>query len=143
MPKHPVFDGPSYGRMLRNHMQSKDMLVMDVAERAGLSRGMIQTLRRGTPDLVYRRRGQVAINPQINTLVAVSRAIDQRLSFMLTWAGIEDEGDRFSTRERRVLAELLGCEPTEVDTALRARVNANMKEDQLSHGRSQRPDEAS
>lgn len=128
MPAHPVFDGPMFAQTLRNHMTSKQLAVADVAALAGLSRGMIQTLRRGTPGASYVRSGQRAINPQINTLVAVSRAIDQRLSFVLTWGGIEDDGDRFSGAERRLLAHVLDCEPALVDEVLRARVKSTMKE---------------
>lgn len=128
MPGHPVFDGPRFARILRNHMDSRDQGVAEIAARAGMSRGMIQTLRRGTPGAKDRRRGQATINPQINTLAAVARAIDQRLSFVLTWGGIEDEGDRFTTGERRLLAELLDCEPEAVDRVLRARVKSNTKE---------------
>lgn len=128
MPVHPVFDGPRFARTLRNHMDSKSLAVQDVAELSGMSRGMIQTLRRGAPAKKDLDRGQTTINPQINSLVAVSRAIDLRLSFMLSWAGIEDVGDRFTPGERRVLAELLGCELMNVDHALRSRVKSNSKE---------------
>lgn len=128
MPGQPVFDGPSFAPVFKNHMDTMGLPVQDVADRAGLSRGVIQTLRRGTPSSVDRRRGQAAINPQINTLVSVADAINQRLSFMLSWAGIADSGDRFTAAELRVLADVLHCDSTLVDSVLRERAKSNFKE---------------
>lgn len=128
MPGQPVFDGPKFAQTLRNHMDSKGLLVKDVVERSGLSRGSVQMLRRGTPASKDRKRGQINVNPRIDTLVLLADAIDQRLSFVLSWAGIDNDGDRFTAAERRLLAELLGGEPADVDALLRARIQSTTKE---------------
>lgn len=130
MPGHHVFDGPSFARLFRNHMDTIGLGVQDVADRAGLSRGMIQTLRRGTPASPDRRRGQTTINPQVNTLASIADAVDLRLSFMLSWGGITDSGDRFTAAELRVLADVFDCDPASADSVLRerARSMSNSKE---------------
>lgn len=119
-----MFDGPAFAPVLKNHMTAKGLLVQELADLAGVSRGVIQALRRGTPTKKEMAHGQVALHPSIDILVGVARGLEQRLSFVLSWAGIEDEGDRFSAAERRVLAQLLGGEPADVDALLRARVKA-------------------
>lgn len=127
MAEPPVFDGPRFALALRNHMDSKEIQVQDVVERTGMSRGVVQTLRRGTPGIVDMRRGQKIINPRINTLAAVVFAIDQRFSFVMSWAGLEDEGERFTPSEKRVLADLLGCQPEAVGELLRTHTKAKAK----------------
>lgn len=119
----PMFDGPRFAQALRNHMASKNIQVKDVVRRTGMSRGVVQALRRGVPGVVDMRRGQKIINPRINTLAAIADAMDQRFSFVMSWAGLEDEGERFTAAETRLLAELLDCEPANVSAQLRARAN--------------------
>lgn len=122
--KQPVFDGAAFARILKNHMASKGLSVEELTVRAGASRSSIQTLRRGGPTNAEVASGQRGLHPSIDLLVGIAHGLDQRLSNVLRWAGIEDEGDRFSAAERRVLARLLGGEPADVDALLRALVNS-------------------
>lgn len=122
--KRPIFDGPAFAQILKNHMASKGLSVEELAVRAGVGRSSLQTLRRGAPTNAEVASGQKGLHPSIDLLAAVAEGLEQRLSNVLRWAGIEDEGDRFSAAERRVLATLLGGEPADVDALLRALVNS-------------------
>jgi hypothetical protein len=115
----PVFDGPSFARVLKNHMDSKGIEVHELAKAAGTGRGFIQTLRRGRPTDQQMAAGQTVLNPRVNSLAAVAHGLDQRLSFVLSWANFTDTGDRFTRPERELLAGLLDCDPADVDVRLR------------------------
>jgi hypothetical protein len=106
-------------------MASKRLPVNETAARAGVSVSVVRGLRRGYPDKAARDKGQVGMHPSIDVLVGLARALNVKLSWMLTWAGIGDEGDRWTDAEKRVLAELLGGEPADVDALLRARVKSS------------------
>lgn len=100
-------------------MTSECILVKDLVATTGLSRSVVQGLRNGRPSLTDQRQGQKWTNPRINTFAALAHGLNQRLSFVLSWGGLEDKGERFTQAERRVLAELLGGAPE--DTLLRLR----------------------
>lgn len=128
----PVFDGPRFGRTLRNYMDSRKLGVGETAKRAGISYTTLQQLRAGVPTGGARRKGQQALHPSITKLAGLAWALDLRLSFVLSWGGITDEGDRFTQAERRVLGELLECEPGDVDEHLRARARTASSKETVS-----------
>lgn len=102
----PVFDGPGFARWLRKWMEAEGIQNTDLAERAGISVGVVQVLRRGTPQSYVSRKGQSALHPGIETIAAVAHGLGLQFSYVASKAGFGDEGDRwvnFSEAERTAL----------------------------------------
>lgn len=117
--KPPGFNGPAFARTLKNEQASQGMSVPELSRRSGVSQAYLATLRRGTPDAKAARTGQAALHPSIETIAGIADALNIRLSFVLSWAGFHDAGDRFTGAERRFLAQLLDVDPDGVDVRLR------------------------
>lgn len=115
----PTYDGLGFASWLRRWMAAEGVRVVDLAERAGLSVGMIHVLRRGVPaDYVRRHRGQQVLHPAIESIAAIAHGLGLQFSYVASKAGFGDEGGRwanFTEAERIALTIALGGESDDDD----------------------------
>jgi hypothetical protein len=125
MPEAPVLDAERLAAWLRHHMALDGLIGRDLAERSGLSKGIIDDLRslRKRPSYKARRRSY-----KVDTLVALAHGLDMDLAHLLTKAGLSvnstDRWHNFAEVERRKLAALLGADDHNDSDDLDARLDA-------------------
>jgi transcriptional regulator with XRE-family HTH domain len=131
MERPPSFDAPKFAAWLCKTMDAWDMGVQQLADRAGLSRSKVSTLRRGTAI----RPGQQTLSPSINAIAAIAWALGLPFDFVaaqagLTWNdGPSDRWDLLLTqRERGVLARRLGGDAADLEALLAVAVQSDAKE---------------
>lgn len=133
----PTFNGAQFARWLRGWMESEGIAVTELARASDIGEGTIHQLRRGQPNKAMRDRGQTSWTPALQIIVNLAHGLGLQLSYVLSKAGLTDDGDRwanFSESERLALAIVLDADDAEdaqeLDSRLRELVNppTRMKE---------------
>lgn len=123
----PAFDGPKFAKWLRRWMSAEDLQSPDLAQRSGLSVGMIHDLRRGAP-APWQVRNAGRTSPKtydINSIAKVAHGLGLEFSYVAAKGGLGGESDRwamFTALERDAIASRLGvdADPDDLDAAVRA-----------------------
>lgn len=106
-----TFDGPRFGQWLTRWKEQAGFDWEELADKASLHISTIHNFRRGTPQSNRGRSPKVvSINPPINSLIRLARALDMELGYLVSKAGVASYGDRwqnFSHSERLVLTAVL------------------------------------
>lgn len=122
------FDGPKFAKWLRRWMSAEDLQSPDLAQRSGLSVGMIHDLRRGAP-APWQVRNAGRTSPKtfdINSIAKVAHGLGLEFSYVAAKGGLGGESSRwamFTALERDAIASRLGVDDADAD-ALDAAVRA-------------------
>lgn len=122
-PPPPPFDGQRFARELRAVMRAQGLTQAELSRRAGLGASTVHNLTHGDVRGIAKQRGQRSMSYYIDTFVAVAHGLQLPLGFVLSWAGIDNDGDRwraFAASERsKLVAALGGSDGDDLNSLLR------------------------
>lgn len=108
----PKFDPKAFGEWLTRHQAIEGIRNDELADRARISRDLVDRLRHGRLRPAAIARGQKTHQVNINSLAALAWALGMDFSHVASKAGLQWDGDRwsnFGNVDRRKLAALLGA----------------------------------
>lgn len=119
-----VFDAERFSARLRAQMAADKVGIKELAQRSGLSYGMVQQLRRGKPSRNARvQRGQTELSPAFVSIAKIAYGLDLDFCYVASWALPTVEEGRwrnFTHFERAWIAAKIDADPAALDERLRA-----------------------
>lgn len=123
---HLVWDHARFARWLKRYKQAEGLTWTDLARESGLHPTTWHKLAREDGP-----RREVAVDPSISTLVAVSKGLGLDIAYVLSQASAVEDGVRWHSltrAERRWLMDALATKEGAMSTRLLEELEQSMKE---------------